>query len=61
MITIDERQDYPAGRYALAVRTQQKDRKLIQAAAQQIGMPMAAFVRTVCLEAAKQVLDRKDC
>ena len=34
-----------------------KDRKLIQAAAQQIGMPMAAFIRTVAMQAAKQVLD----
>ena len=59
MITIDLKHDYPAGRYALSVRATGKDRELIDAAAKVVGMPRAAFVRTVCLEAAKRVLDRE--
>lgn len=59
MITIDLKEDYPSGRYSLTVRAQGRDRELIHAAAKIIGMPTAAFVRTVVMQAAKQVLDRE--
>lgn len=62
MITIDlhHTQDSPPGRWQTTVRWQRDDRDTVDAAAELLGMPTAAFIRAVTYQAAQQVLNGKD-
>ena len=56
MITIDEHEICPAGRKQVIVRFSEDDRAAIHAAAHQLDMKAACFIRTVARQAAQQVL-----
>lgn len=55
MITIDLNA-CPPGRWQTTVRWQHDDRELVDAAADLLGVPTAAFIRAVTYQAAQQVL-----
>jgi uncharacterized protein (DUF1778 family) len=47
--------DCPAGTQIVQVRLNPQDKKFIKNAAALVGMPMAAFLRTVAFQAAQHV------
>ena len=62
MITIDlhHANDCPPGRYVTQFKTSKMDKQLIDEAAALIGMSVAAFIRTIAVQAAHEVYRRLD-